>query len=390
MKQKLSTFSFALLATFLFCQPVFGLANEQRSLFDSGVYYFDIEEEQATCSTSTFSGSNSTEIAYNFFISKGLNAKQTSGVVGNLLLESNLDPTVVSDSGYRGIAQWDKDIRWPRLVDWAEDNNRDEFELSTQLDYVWFEASERGNIEGIKEYDDIPLAAWYWGRYYEGAVIGGSSSEVPLTNVQALDERIEYAEDVFQEYGSESSGGVNASCGGYAINADGFHFPLVASQEIIKGGVDGVQQSEGNGGEDEWCWAAKTSCHHDYPAADLHAPVGTEVVVAKPGTVVKATDQSGGVGTRITVKGDDGLVYYYTHLAFKSLLVERGDSVRAGQTIGAIGESSQAVGTAPHLHFDVLPENYTSRVPCSGSSCSEYPFIDIQPVLSKLYNDLPE
>lgn len=389
MKRSVLGILFVLIATALFTPPVLGLSNEQRALFDSGIYYFDAEDgQQATC-TSNFTGGNNTEIAYNFLVSKGLSAEQAAGVVGNLLLESSLDPTVVSSSGYTGIAQWDKNTRWPRLVQWARDNNRDEYELSTQLDYMWKEASDRGDVEGVQAYDDLDMAAWYWGRFYEGAIIGGSSSEQPLTNVQKLDARIAYAEDVYQEFSSNTpeAGG---SCEGYAINADGFHFPLVASQSVIKGGVDGHQQTSGQGGSEEWCWDKTVNCHHNYNAADIFAPVGTEVIAAKPGTVVKTTEENNGGGSRVTIKGEDDLVYYYTHMAFNSILVERGETVAAGQTLGVVGDSSQASGTPPHLHFDILPAEYDSRVACSGSACAGYPFIDVQPILANLYGNLPQ
>lgn len=181
--------------------------------------FFDPNSEDApeTCG-SNFSGSNNAHIAFNYLTSKGLNSVRAAGIVGNLMAESGpgVDPKAVSRSGYTGIAQWDKAIRWPRVVSWAESNKRDPFDLQTQLDYMWMDAEQRGNIAGINAYNDEQHAAWYWGRFYEVAIIGSSRSETPLTNVQKLDKRIEYALSVSKEYGGstgESAGG-DVSCAG--------------------------------------------------------------------------------------------------------------------------------------------------------------------------------
>ena len=53
--------------------------------------------------------------------------------------------------------------------------------------------------------------------------------------------------------------------------------------------------------------------------------------------------------TSITIYGDDGHIYYYTHLTAGS--VPTGGRVAAGDQIGTFGPSGQ--GTVPHLHFDI-------------------------------------
>lgn len=54
-------------------------------------------------------------------------------------------------------------------------------------------------------------------------------------------------------------------------------------------------------------------------------------------------------GNYISIQGDDGLIYYYCHLA--SRMVEAGESVGDGQPIGIMGETGRVTG--PHLHFEV-------------------------------------
>ena len=54
-------------------------------------------------------------------------------------------------------------------------------------------------------------------------------------------------------------------------------------------------------------------------------------------------------GNYISIKGDDGYVYYYCHLSAR--WVEAGEYVEAGQIIGAEGSTGRSTGS--HLHFEV-------------------------------------
>jgi hypothetical protein len=152
-------------------------------------------------------GSDSEEKVWNFLTEKGLDNYQAAGVLGNLLQESALDPKIQSPGGaYTGIAQWNTEGRWAQLVTWAHSKQLDEYSLDTQMQYLWDEATERGNIKGIKKYDDIAHTTWYWGRYFEVAIINGSQSETPLTNVQNLDERTAAAQREYDKFSGASVG----------------------------------------------------------------------------------------------------------------------------------------------------------------------------------------
>ena len=54
-------------------------------------------------------------------------------------------------------------------------------------------------------------------------------------------------------------------------------------------------------------------------------------------------------GNYISIKGDDGYVYYYCHLLTRC--VESGEFVGAGQIIGVEGSTGRSTGS--HLHFEV-------------------------------------
>ena len=73
--------------------------------------------------------------AIDFLMKQGFTANQAYGIVGNLIQESQLDPTVINASGHKGIAQWDA-WRWSQLEKFASENNSDPWAYETQLAYL--------------------------------------------------------------------------------------------------------------------------------------------------------------------------------------------------------------------------------------------------------------
>jgi hypothetical protein len=84
--------------------------------------------------------------AWNFFIGKGLTAVQTAGIIGNLMQESGMSPTIAQSGGGpgRGIAQWSVGGRWDtsagdNLKQYASQHGLAMTSLTTELDFIWFE-----------------------------------------------------------------------------------------------------------------------------------------------------------------------------------------------------------------------------------------------------------
>jgi murein DD-endopeptidase MepM/ murein hydrolase activator NlpD len=86
---------------------------------------------------------------------------------------------------------------------------------------------------------------------------------------------------------------------------------------------------------------------------DFSAPVGTPIHAPTSGTVTNAGSgsASGWAGTYVTIKHADGSSTLYAHMSQVSVHV--GESVSAGQRIGAIGLTGRTFGA--HLHFEVYP-----------------------------------
>lgn len=89
-----------------------------------------------------------------------------------------------------------------------------------------------------------------------------------------------------------------------------------------------------------------------HEGVDIFAPRGTAVRAAAPGFVYRIDDLSLG-GLSVTVVGDGGVRYFYTHFDSVPENLEEGQRVEADTVIGYVGNSGNAATTPTHLHFGV-------------------------------------
>jgi murein DD-endopeptidase MepM/ murein hydrolase activator NlpD len=82
---------------------------------------------------------------------------------------------------------------------------------------------------------------------------------------------------------------------------------------------------------------------------NIAAPRGTPFRAAESGTVIYAGNELRGFGNLLLLRHEGGIVTAYAHA--DELLVQRGDQVRRGQTIGRVGATGNV--TTPQLHFEV-------------------------------------
>ncbi len=87
-------------------------------------------------------------------------------------------------------------------------------------------------------------------------------------------------------------------------------------------------------------------------ASDIMAPMGTPVVAAEPGSIMRLSQNALG-GTTIYMADDDGrFLYYYAHLQrYADGLAERAH-VSRGDLLGYVGMTGNA--PVPHLHFQAM------------------------------------
>jgi hypothetical protein len=101
-------------------------------------------------------------------------------------------------------------------------------------------------------------------------------------------------------------------------------------------------------GEPRLCYQGR--CYpHFHDGIDLAAPLGTTVRAIASGRVILAGRLSDGA---VVVEIDHGsAVSLYGHLQ-SALVVSEGESVSAGEPLGAVGLTGNTTG--PHLHFEIL------------------------------------
>ena len=84
---------------------------------------------------------------------------------------------------------------------------------------------------------------------------------------------------------------------------------------------------------------------------DFAAPVGTPIMSAGEGTVVRAGPFST-YGNYVRIRHSDGYETAYAHLSRFARGLRPGQRVRQGQIIGYVGTTGRSTG--PHLHYEVL------------------------------------
>ena len=103
--------------------------------------------------------------------------------------------------------------------------------------------------------------------------------------------------------------------------------------------------------------------HHDYPANDILVKKGCKYVAVTSGTIdemrkvdtynyKKPTGDTKG-GIFVSFIGDDGVRYYGSHLQKIAPGIEVGVHVEVGTLLGFVGDTGDARGTAPHVHFGI-------------------------------------
>lgn len=115
---------------------------------------------------------------------------------------------------------------------------------------------------------------------------------------------------------------------------------------------------------DTWGGARSEGRRHE--GVDIFAPRGTPIRATVGGVVGRVgTDRLG--GRILYVTGPGGYHHYYAHLERYAGL-NSGDWIKAGTVIGHVGDSGNARGTPPHLHYGVYTPTWQALNP--------YPLLD--------------
>jgi murein DD-endopeptidase MepM/ murein hydrolase activator NlpD len=122
------------------------------------------------------------------------------------------------------------------------------------------------------------------------------------------------------------------------LNGGPYVFPLPSEQPVY---------------DSYGAFRSDTGWHH---GDDLFASLGTPVLAVADGTVHSVGWERLG-GWRLWLKDGRGNRFYYAHLSAYTSLAQNGTHVRAGQVLGFVGNTGDAITTPYHLHFEIHPRS---------------------------------
>ncbi len=113
-------------------------------------------------------------------------------------------------------------------------------------------------------------------------------------------------------------------------------------------------------------WGAPRSGGRSHKGTDVFAVMGEPVLAFTDGVI--ARHSNGGLGgISIYLQGTDRNLYYYTHLQRIDPNGAVGRRVQGGELIAYNGDTGNARGGAPHVHFEIKPGG--------GASINPYPWL---------------
>ena len=111
---------------------------------------------------------------------------------------------------------------------------------------------------------------------------------------------------------------------------------------------------------------------HD--AIDIAAPLGTPVLAAADGTIIKLFHSERGGTTVYQMSSDQKFIYYYAHLDRYAEGLTEGRIAKQGETIAYVGDSGNAGAGNYHLHFSVALVSDPKRY-WQGMNINPYPLL---------------
>jgi hypothetical protein len=139
----------------------------------------------------------------------------------------------------------------------------------------------------------------------------------------------------------------------------------------------------------DWGACRGTDCSRRHEGNDLMGTKLQRLLAAEDGVIQWLRgDASGTAGNMLSLKGKSGWIYWYIHINNDSPNTDDGAnpaqwrfapsmaagvSVKAGQFIAYMGDSGNAEGTAPHLHFELHKPDGTY----SGVAINPYPSLQL-------------
>jgi murein DD-endopeptidase MepM/ murein hydrolase activator NlpD len=140
---------------------------------------------------------------------------------------------------------------------------------------------------------------------------------------------------------------------------------MAALQPLVDSGMSPAQAAVAGFGHfpvagaanftDDWLNPRFTPVFHLHEGTDIFAAMGTPVRSPVEGVVRHSSGGAGGTAAYVTTK--EGHELYFAHLSAYSD-VQPGGTVKVGDVLGFVGDTGNARGGAPHLHFEIHPRGF--------------------------------
>lgn len=202
------------------------------------------------------------------------------------------------------------------------------------------EQIERNKIATIIEFDSRELE-----RYEAVRSRISAESQLLIDEAAKIEELIESASDaVFFKRVAKDQAQIEfeAFSAGSQVFVNGVVFPISGTVSLPLIDSYGFPRAPG------------TPDAHWHEGIDIFAPRGTPLVATESGVVNRVGVARLG-GKKLWITGDSGVDWYYAHLEDFAPGLANGQRVEAGDLVGYVGDSGNAVGTPPHLHMELHP-----------------------------------
>jgi murein DD-endopeptidase MepM/ murein hydrolase activator NlpD len=139
---------------------------------------------------------------------------------------------------------------------------------------------------------------------------------------------------------------------------------------------------------DDWWYPRFGPGWRLHQGLDMFAAYGTPVRAPVDGTVRIHDGGLGGLSVYVTQP--DRTYWYMAHLSGVAEGLAEGATVRTGQVVGYVGDSGNARGGAPHLHFEIHPRGGPAIPPKPVVDKFVVDALGLVPRLLQLYAQSPQ
>jgi hypothetical protein len=106
---------------------------------------------------------------------------------------------------------------------------------------------------------------------------------------------------------------------------------------------------------DDWLNPRYHPTPHLHHGLDIFADFGTPIRAPDGGVISALTESPDAGGIGVWMRSSEGVAYYFAHLLERVEGLHVGQPVQTGTVIGFVGDTGNARGGSPHVHFEIHP-----------------------------------